>query len=79
MTLDELNYVRDNNLKVRVENHDYVFIGWVVSVYHKYKAPNKIRCVIENGDGLNLIQSPKNLEFNSITDEFEYRGKDIRK
>lgn len=74
MTYEELCYARDHHCKVRVENHDYVFIGWVIVIYTKYKAPTKIRCVIENGDGLNLIQSPKNLEFNSITDEFEYKG-----
>lgn len=78
MTLDELNYAHFNNIKVRVVNHDYVFIGWVVSIYHKYNAPNKVRCVIENGDGVNLTQSLKNLEFETFFEEYKYT-KDVRK
>lgn len=74
MTPAELRYCWDRNLRVRVANHDYAFSGWVVSIYHKYKAPDKVRVVIENGDGVNLIQSPKNLEFEKITEEYAFKG-----
>lgn len=68
MTNEELMYAKERNLKVRVENHDYAFEGWILTIFCKYNAPEKIRCVVESGEGLCLIQSAKNLEFAKMSD-----------
>lgn len=72
MTPEALKYAQEHDLKVRTINHDYTFVGWVVSIYHKYQAPDKVRVVIESGEGINLIQSPKNLEFDKFLDALDY-------
>lgn len=61
MTNDDLFHAFDAKKRVFVHNHDYLFAGRIICVFRKKN--QQTRCVIENDEGLCLIQSAKNLEF----------------
>jgi hypothetical protein len=70
MTDEEMRDAFWNHGKVQVKNHDYKFSGQIAIIFRKYKpddtsyggATGPWRCVVQNMDGVCLIQSAKNLE-----------------
>lgn len=61
--------------RVATANHDYAFQGIIISTFLKRARPDGIprkRCVIENDDGLCLIQSAKNLILVDDPDSVRY-------
>jgi hypothetical protein len=71
MTDEEMREAYLNGMHVSVCNHDYKFTGHITIIFRKFKkgdvaiagaATGPWRCVVQNGDGVCLIQSAKNLE-----------------
>jgi hypothetical protein len=71
MTDSEMRDAWNEGKLVAVKNHDYEFQGRIMIIFRKYqlgdhvgagRQTGKWRCVIQNFDGLLLIQSAKNLE-----------------
>lgn len=56
----EAYHARDFDQRVKVQNHDYVFEGYIIAAFTK-RDNISVRCVVENDDKVCLIQSPKNL------------------
>lgn len=61
MTDNELDEAYLRKSRVRVNNHDYEFEGVLVTIFTK-KNNKSVRVVVEDDNGLLLIQSAKNLE-----------------
>lgn len=69
MTDEEMRDCFTGYVRVEVKNHDYTFKGLIISIFRKYsfKLPEASppqgpwRCVVQNEDGVCLIQSAKNL------------------
>lgn len=62
---EELTPAMSQETMVKVSNHDYDFYGIITTVWKKrrvIKGKSPWRCVVENVDGVSLIQSAKNLE-----------------
>lgn len=62
MTPGEMADARITKRRVVVTGHEYKFEGIIIAAFVK-RDQTSFRCVVENDDGVCLIQSPKNLTF----------------
>lgn len=60
MTPEQCERARRENYRVKIVEHEYSFDGMIITVFRK-RDSSKIRVVVENDDGICLIQNPKNL------------------